>query len=66
MELPEVGEKFLVRQASGILDGLMEYREMMMAYSCAIKEVKTKNLMCWIQNFISVTNEIRSARFIPD
>ena len=34
MELPEVGEKFLVRQASGILDGLMEYREMMMAYSC--------------------------------
>ena len=47
MELPEVGEKFLVRQASGILDGLMEYREM-------------------IQNFISVTNEIRSARFIPD
>ncbi|HIW42355.1 MAG TPA: GTP pyrophosphokinase family protein [Candidatus Mediterraneibacter vanvlietii] len=42
MELPEVGEKFLVRQASGLLDGLMEYREMMMAYSCAIKEVKTK------------------------
>lgn len=31
-----------MEQAMGLLDGVMEYREMMMAYSCAIKEVKTK------------------------
>lgn len=31
-----------MEQTMGFLDGVMEYREMMMAYSCAIKEVKTK------------------------
>ena len=42
MELPQTGEQFLMEQAIGFLDSVMEYREMMMAYSCAIKEVKTK------------------------
>lgn len=42
MELLAAGEQFLMEQAMGLLDGVMEYREMMMAYSCAIKEVRTK------------------------
>ena len=42
MELLAAGEQFLMEQAMGLLAGVMEYREMMMAYSCAIKEVRTK------------------------
>ena len=42
MELLAAGEQFLMEQAMGLLNGVMEYREMMMAYSCAIKEVRTK------------------------
>ena len=42
MELLAAGEQFLMEQAMGLLDGVMEYREMMMTYSCGIKEVKTK------------------------
>ena len=42
MDLRETGERFLADQAMGLLDSMMEYKEMMMAYSCAIKEVRTK------------------------
>lgn len=42
MELSLAGEQYLIEKTLGLLDDMMEYREMMMAYSCAIKEVKTK------------------------
>lgn len=41
-ELLDTGGQFLMSQAMGLLDSMMEYKEMMMAYSCAIKTVRTK------------------------
>lgn len=42
MDIAAAGEQFIMEQAMGILDGAIAYREMMMTYSCAIKEVRTK------------------------
>ena len=42
MESEEREKNVLAEQMMGFLGDMMEYREMMMTYSCGIKEVKTK------------------------
>ena len=42
LKLGKMGEKVLLDQAMWLLDDMMEYKQMMMSYACAIKEVKTK------------------------
>lgn len=40
--ISKIGENMLMDQAMWLLDDMMEYKQMMMAYACAIKEVRTK------------------------
>lgn len=63
MELRETGEQFLANQAIGLLDSMMEYKEMMMAYSCAIKEVRTRYPPT-VSNIEMCLNDIAGVRVI--
>ena len=43
LQMPEkVGKNIIMGQAMNLLDGVLDYKELMMGYACAIKEIKTK------------------------
>ena len=43
LQVPErVGKNIIMGQAMNLLDGVLDYKELMMGYACAIKEINTK------------------------
>ena len=43
LQMPEkVGKNIIMGQAMNLLDGVLDYKELMMGYACAIKEINTK------------------------
>lgn len=43
LQMPErVGKNIIMGQAMDLLDGVLDYKELMMGYACAIKEINTK------------------------